>query len=150
MANSITDKTPHPDDVETFVEYLRRAARGRTEARTAREINAALGFRDRYLRALAHSANAAGILVCADNSGYFVPIDSAEVAQTIGRLRSQAFEMLSRATLLERLAGVSFRKPKPARAPDLFDGVPADGGAVVVPETDFVSQPGRRSRDDTN
>lgn len=133
---------PNPDDVGEFVAYLTQAARGRGEAKRARELTGRLGFRDRYLRSLAHEANRAGILVCADNAGYYIPADEAEVGETVGRLRSQAFEMLTRAALLERLAGGRFRKPRAPRAPDLFDGIP-EGAGVVMGATSGASEPGK-------
>lgn len=138
----MTGSDAHADDIGTLVEYLSQAARGKAEAKTARELRDRIGFRDRYLRVLVHAANAAGILICADNAGYYIPQAADDVRETVARLRSQAFEMLSRAAMLERLAGARFRKPAAPRAPDLFDGIPEGGGAVVVQETDFVAKPG--------
>lgn len=115
------------DDIGTLVDYLTAAARGKAEAKTARALRDRLGFRDRYLRILVHEANVAGVLICADNAGYYIPQAAADVAETVHRLRSQAFEMLTRAKLLEKLAGERFRAPRPPRAPDLFDEL-APGG----------------------
>lgn len=101
-------------DVEVFVDHLRQHAVGRRRALTARAIRARLGYADRYLRLLAHEATARGLLICADNAGYFVPASEAEVREAVGRLRSQASEMLARAEALERLARERFVAVQPS------------------------------------
>lgn len=77
---------------------------GRGNAQPAKVLGVRLGTTDRALRVLAHAATERGILICADNAGYFIPTSPDEVTVAIGRLRSQAFEMLTRAKTLERLA----------------------------------------------
>lgn len=90
-------------EVNRLIEVLAKSAQGRARALTARQLKDH-GFSDRELRALAHEAATAGVLVCADNAGYFLPASREEVAECIGRLRSQGQEMLARACTLERLA----------------------------------------------
>lgn len=102
--------------VARFVEAL---AFGRTRARRGKVLAEALGVSDRAVRSLAHDATKAGVLVCADNAGYYVGTPE-EVRETVHRLRSQAFEMLSRASQLERAAGLADRKASPAPLP-LFE-----------------------------
>ncbi len=104
-------------DCTRFVAHLQSHAVGRAQAWTAKQLSAALDVSDRALRELAHEATEAGVLVCADNAGYFVPATSTEVEETVGRLRSQAHEMLARAGALAKLAHERFA-PKPA---SLFD-----------------------------
>ncbi len=96
-------------EVDRFVGYLQAHARGRLAARTARQIEADLGFNDRKLRALAHQAAEAGILICADNAGYFLPASPEEVEETAGRMESQAKEMLGRVGRIRALAATVFR-----------------------------------------
>lgn len=108
-----------------FVAHLQAHAVGRARALTAKHLGAALDVSDRALRELAHEATDAGVLICADNAGYFVPATPAEVDETVGRLRSQAHEMLSRATTLAKLADARFA-PKAA---GLFD---EDAGTTAV------------------
>jgi hypothetical protein len=109
--------------VEILVEHLERNASGRGNALRARAINARLGYNERTCRALVQEANRAGVLVAADNVGYFIPATAEEVDQAIGRLRSQAFEMLSRAHTLARLAATKFNRPAPKKLQEmtLFD-----------------------------
>jgi len=102
---------PHEQDVRDFYAYLIQHAQGRAQAITARDLGAALALGpngDRALRALVHAANELGLLVVADNAGYFVPTSPAEVEEAIGRLRSQATEMLERARRIESLALKTF------------------------------------------
>lgn len=120
-------------DCARFVAHIHAHAIGRARALTAKQLGAVLDVSDRALRELAHEATEAGVLVCADNAGYFVPATSTEVDETVGRLRSQAHEMLSRASTLTRLAHDRFM-PKPA---SLFDGgveTAASGPPVAVRE----------------
>lgn len=124
-------------DCTRFVAHLQSHAVGRAQAWTAKQLSAALDVSDRALRELAHEATEAGILVCADNAGYFVPATSTEVEETVGRLRSQAHEMLTRATTLAKLADARFA-PKAA---GLFD---APQSAVTARRTSN-STPGRTS-----
>ena len=117
-----------------FVAHLQAHAVGRARALTAKHLGVALDVSDRALRELAHEATEAGVLICAANAGYFVPATSTEVDETVGRLRSQAHEMLSRASTLARLAHDRFM-PKPT---SLFDGgvkTAASGPPVAVRET---------------
>ena len=95
---------------------------GRAHARPARELSQHLSCTDRRLRQLAHAANEIGILVCADNAGYYLPANREEVDETIGRLRSQSSEMTLRARRLEELANQ--RWPKPDASGLLFDMSP--------------------------
>ena len=102
---------PSTDQVKEFVAYLSRHANGRSNALTARNLTAALKLGangDRYLRALVHAANDAGHLVVADNCGYFMPAEPSEVDEAIGRLRSQAAEMMERARRIESLSTQKF------------------------------------------
>ena len=102
---------PHEQDVRDFYAYLTQHAQGRAQAITARDLGAALALGpngDRALRALVHAANELGLLVVADNTGYFVPASPSEVEEAIGRLRSQATEMLERAKRIENLARQTF------------------------------------------
>lgn len=101
----------------SFVAYLQTHAHGKANARTAKALATALDLGDRELRVLAHEATESGVLVCADNAGYFVPATAVEVEETVGRLRSQAHEMLGRASTLAKLASERFA-PKAA---SLFD-----------------------------
>lgn len=110
-----------------FVAHLQAHAVGRARALTAKQLGAVLDVSDRALRELAHEATEAGVLVCADNAGYFVPATSTEVDETVGRLRSQAHEMLSRASTLARLAHDRF-VPKPALLFDECAEAAAAGG----------------------
>lgn len=116
-------------DCARFVAYLQGCAVGRAHARTAKQLGAVLDVSDRALRELAHEATEAGVLVCADNAGYFVPASPTEVDETVGRLRSQAHEMLSRAQALAKLADARFAP----RAASLFDaGVETAGSGLAV------------------
>lgn len=88
---------------EELVTLLSREALGRSNALTARELRAS-GYEDRELRVLIHEATERGELICADNTGYFIPATKGEVAECVRRLRSQGQEMLARAAKIERLA----------------------------------------------
>ena len=81
---------------------------GRANAVTARQLAARYGISDRDARALADAAADAGLLVCADNHGYFRPATAAEVDETIGRLASQAARMSRRARIIRALADRAF------------------------------------------
>lgn len=94
----------HEDRVSALV---RRLPRGRDHAVTAKALSVD-GFSDRELRALIHEATERGVLVCADNAGYFVPTSRAEVDECVRRLKSQGQEMLARAMRLEKLAHRDF------------------------------------------
>jgi MarR-like DNA-binding transcriptional regulator SgrR of sgrS sRNA len=113
---------PAPVDRDEVARFIGALRTGRANARTARDLAAYLGCTDRRLRQLAHAANEMGILVCADNAGYFLPAARTEVDETIGRLRSQSAEMTTRARRLEELANQ--RWPKPGAAGLLFDMSP--------------------------
>jgi len=102
---------PHEQEVRYFYAHLAQHAQGRANAITARDLSAELTLGpngDRALRALVHAANDLNLLVVADNAGYFVPASPAEVQEAIGRLRSQATEMLERAKRIESLASKTF------------------------------------------
>lgn len=106
--------TPEPNipsvneiQVREFHAHLATHAAGRTNAIPARDLVTALRLGangDRLLRALAHRATELGLLLCADNSGYFVPSTPQEVEEMVGRLRSQAAEMNERARTIENLS----------------------------------------------
>ncbi len=98
---------PERDEVRDFHAYLSEHARGQANALTARDLAAALDLGrhgDRRLRQLVHAANDAGLLVVADNGGYFIPSSPGEVDEAVGRLRSQAAQMMDRARRIENLA----------------------------------------------
>lgn len=100
-----------PEDVQRLYAYLRVNAIGRENAKTAREIGDALELGkhfDRLLRAFKHAANESGLLICADNTGYFIPANRDEASESIGRIRSQGAEMLALARTLEHLADSQF------------------------------------------
>lgn len=101
------------DLLDRFVEAL---GRGRSRARVAKALAAVLGFNDRLCRRLAHEAATRGVLICADDAGYYRPASRDEVDETVRRLRAQAFEMLSRAGALNRLADREFGKRDHAAA----------------------------------
>lgn len=112
---NLTDpaNSPHVTDqqVNDFYAHLANVAAGRPNAIPARLLVATLRLGangDRVLRALAHRATELGLLLCADNSGYFVPNAPAEVEEMVGRLRSQAAEMNQRAARIESLASTHF------------------------------------------
>jgi hypothetical protein len=98
------------DDVRAFHAWLKINAKGKACAKTARAIvrSPMLGFDARELRALAHRAIEMGILICADNDGYFVPTKLVEVDANVGRLRVQGIEMMTRAKALDALARQAF------------------------------------------
>lgn len=122
-------------DLDAFVEYLQGNAHGRAHAKTAKAIRAALGFSDRECRAIAHEAARIGVLVCADNAGYFVPASFEEVQEAVIRLKSQAFEMSARARLLERLARATFAPADlGSTQPTLFGVLEENDGVVVAKE----------------
>lgn len=98
-------------DVSMFVTRLRAHARSRECALTARQLRDRWGYTDRQLRALVQQAAERGHLVVADNHGYFVPVSEAEIREAVGRLRSQAIEMLARARQVEQLATMAFAMP---------------------------------------
>lgn len=105
--------TPHTSDeqLNVFVAHLREHAQGRAQAKTARQLSRALGLGkngDRILRALAHAATEAGVVVCTGNSGYWYPETQAEAEETIGRLYSQGAEMIRRANALRELVSRQF------------------------------------------
>lgn len=105
-APTITD-----DQARTLHDYLTLHASGHKQALPARQLISALGLGrngDRELRALAHRAADLGLLICADNAGYFIPADPDEVKSMVARLRSQAAEMNERARRIETLAGAHF------------------------------------------
>lgn len=109
-----------PELMARFIEYLRYRADGRANAIPARDLRYLLHLGpsgDRVLRYLAHEANEQGILVCADNSGYFIPTSPADVEETIRRLHSQGEKMIRRARRLEALAARFFADPPAAQAP---------------------------------
>ena len=103
----------NPDEVRAFHAYLALHAQGRANAKTARQV--ANGMRlpplnaDRRLRAWAHAAADQGLLIVADNSGYFLPGDATEIAEAVGRLRAQGNQMLDRARRIEALADRQLR-----------------------------------------
>ena len=105
--------TPPIDDdqVRAFVEHLQEHAHGRANAQTARQLSRSLHLGsngDRLLRAWAHAATEAGIVVCTGNSGYWFPETQAEAEETIGRLYSQGTEMIRRANALRELVARRF------------------------------------------
>lgn len=110
-------------DADTLFDWLAHHAVGVARAKRATAIQRELGFNDRYVRLLAKTALEQGHLVCTGNAGYFVPANREECQETIGRLRSQAFEMLDRAKRLEREADDHFdTEPAPQRSrTPLFD-----------------------------
>ena len=108
-----TDNSPTVTDqqVQDFYAYLKAHATGREHALPARALIAPLRLGsngDRLLRALAHRATEMNLLVCADNSGYFVPLQATEVEEMVGRLRSQAQQMNERARRIESLSAQHF------------------------------------------
>lgn len=105
--------TPRVDgeQVSRFVAHLQEHALGRANAQTARQLSRSLHLGpngDRLLRALAHAATEAGIVVCTGNSGYWLPETQAEAEETIGRLYSQGTEMIRRANALRALVSRRF------------------------------------------
>lgn len=97
--------------VDSFCAYLEQHARGRDHAIFGKHLAVALGLGrnwDRKLRALANAANANGILVCTGDRGYFIAASFDEVEETIGRLESQALDMLKRIKTLRALAARQF------------------------------------------
>ncbi len=119
---------PHKVQVDEFLACLRTHARGRVNAKKARWLAGELGLGlkngDRVCRALAHKAVELGTLVCADDSGYFIPLNFDEVRETTGRLRSQGVVMIERATATETLAAATFNHaiPKPPRLRPTAEG----------------------------
>jgi len=104
---------PLIDDVlvRRVFDHLSANARGKGGALPARTISAELELGpngDRILRAAIHRANEINLLIVADNDGYFVPESMSEVEEAIGRLRSQAAEMMDRARRIEALASQTF------------------------------------------
>jgi hypothetical protein len=102
---------PSTDEVKVFYDFLTEHANGQAHAMTARDLAAELMLGksgDRRLRQLVHAANEAGLLVVADNAGYFIPLFPSEVDEAVGRLRSQAAEMMERARLIESLSMSKF------------------------------------------
>lgn len=102
---------------DRFVAFLRAFAVGEAQAKTAATLCAGLDLPDtpqsrRNLRACAQHASKAGHLVCSGNAGYFVPASAQEAKGTVGRLRSEAHEMLARATRTERLMARTFGNPE--------------------------------------
>lgn len=107
-------------DADDLFGWLSKNAVGVAQAKRATAIKRELGYDDRYVRLLAKTALEHGHLVCTGNAGYFVPANRVECQETIGRLRSQAFEMLDRAKRLEREADDHFDsepEPRPSRTP---------------------------------
>lgn len=109
---------PRPDATlrDRFVAYLRGNARGRDSALTARRLCPVFGLPVtesgmRVFRALVHEAIESGELICTGNTGYYVPSSLDEIRETVGRLRSEAHELLERASATERLARECFRRP---------------------------------------
>jgi hypothetical protein len=97
---------PATTDVERFYHFVHTHAHGKANAITARNLGEALSLGasgDRKLRALVHAANESGLLIVADDSGYFEPDTPEECDESVGRLKSQAAEMLERARRIEAL-----------------------------------------------
>lgn len=97
--------------VDAFCAYLQQNANGRPNAIFGRHLAVALRLGknwDRKLRALANAANAKGVLVCTGDRGYFIAASFDEVEETIGRLESQALDMLKRIKTIRALAARNF------------------------------------------
>ena len=102
---------PSAEEIKVFFAFLEERARGKANALPARDLSAYLMLGkngDRRLRQLVHAANDAGMLVVADNGGYFLPTEPSEVDEAVARLRSQAAEMMERARRIECLASQKF------------------------------------------
>lgn len=119
------------NEAGVLVDWLRAHARGADYAKTARQIRAALGFNDRALRALANEAAAAGVLVCAGQGGYFVPVTWDETRETVLRLRSQAVEMFDRAERIEAMAREEFAPVRRSRPSIRFTDTPEPGDLLA-------------------
>lgn len=92
-----------------FHSWLSTHAFGRAHAKTARALrDMGCESNDRDLRTLREQAIAEGLLICADDSGYFVPATADEVGATVGRALSQAVKMIRSARRTERLARARF------------------------------------------
>lgn len=97
---------PNPADVDRFYQFIHLHAHGKANAITARVLAQSLGLGDngdRKLRALVHAANESGLLIVADDHGYFEPDTPEECDESVGRLMSQAAEMIERARRIEAL-----------------------------------------------
>lgn len=97
--------------VDAFCAYLEQHAQGRENAIFGKHLAVALGLGrnwDRKLRALANAANAKGVLVCTGDRGYFIAASLDEVEETIGRLESQAIDMMKRIKTVRALAARKF------------------------------------------
>jgi len=97
---------PNTADVNRFYQFVHVHAHGKANAITARVLTESLNLGasgDRKLRALVHAANESGLLIVADDHGYFEPDTPEECDESVGRLMSQAAEMLERARRIEAL-----------------------------------------------
>lgn len=111
MNTRTTPKSPTTDEVIAFYDYLTTHACGRDNAITARDLTNVLELGPegpRKCRQMIHAANEADLLICSGNDGYFIPTSSEEARETVGRLRSEAYEMINRAGILDALIDQHF------------------------------------------
>lgn len=100
--------TPSKEQVAAFYAAL---PMGRINALNARTLSARLNLGrngDRRLRALAHAATDANMLVCGDSAGYYRPATAEEARESVGRLMSQARHMAERGHRLIALIDQTF------------------------------------------
>lgn len=102
---------PDQAEVDKFSDFIHANAHGKANAIPARILAQRLDLGpngDRKLRALVHAANEKGLLILADNVGYFEPATPEECDESVGRIESQAFEMLERARRIKALVTQNF------------------------------------------
>jgi hypothetical protein len=106
---SVTERSFTPEEIDTFLRFIRASLVGRANAKTAREIALTLGYslvgktavatagECRKIRAMAHAAIVHyGIPLCTDNAGYFIAASRDEAKTALARLQSVSDSLIVR------------------------------------------------------
>lgn len=115
---------------DRFVAFLQSFAVGEAQAMTAKTLIAGLDLPEtdqsrRHLRVCIQHAIRSGRLICASNSGYYVPATPAEVMASTRRLKSEAGELFRRAKRVEELAAEHFELRDEPEAEPVRPALPA-------------------------
>lgn len=104
-------------------EFYARVPVGKAAAKSAAQLAAELGLAasqaqatesaKRTIRLLADQAVDAGLLLVADNAGYFVPAEYAEMEEAMARMASQEALMAERRRRVQALADARFHGTTP-------------------------------------
>jgi len=74
---------------EALCEHLRKHHRGRENAASSRELEAAFALKGREIRRIVNSLRCGGCPICSNELGYFYAADRHDIALTVSQLNSR-------------------------------------------------------------